>query len=902
MSRPPGQHALARSPQKAQHQSKMPAAAAAAAAAGGAAADGKQQRRDSYQLRGIGRWIGAVVISVLVALFTVASFVFEQSLQSQDCSVPADGYAGPPNLRVMTWMSQLQFFSDFLIALAYFSIPLELLYFMSRSQVFPHRWLLLLCSSLLVLATNTWLFQIVKLWSVNHVLVMQGLATFFKVVCAVVSCFTAVALVYIVPELLAVKIRELYLRNKAEELDREVGLIKTQEETGRMVWRMTDQIRTSLDRGTILNTTLFELARHLELANCAVFMPSTDGTNLELSHALHSKSPAKPISVADPLVSQVLASDHVEVIRASGPLAEVLDQGMDEDCSRLAAVRLPLLQTTEFHKEEVGLQDTPFALMVLALPSNSTREWQPHEIYLVEVVADQVAIALSHAAVLELYKRNLRKLEQQSRALDVAKHEARAAHDARDNFLSVMNHEMRTPMHAIIALLSLFDDAVLPPEQRVLVRHIKSSSLSLYKLIDDVLDYSLLEDGNLSLNIRAFFLHDLFFEAQKSLDSVIQAKEIDFAMHIEPEVPLAVLGDHKRLLQILLNVIDNACKFTGWRGTVSVTASNLGPGPGPGSQAQASKESRAGPTWEVGSGSSSEGGSGRFLIRNHDPASSSTESWFAGNNFRPGFDASPDASPMPSPLESPRKPIVKRQPAVAWPGPTFILKVEVKDNGHGVEPGVIPKLFHKFVQADSTYKRKFGGCGLGLSICRGLCRLHGGDVVLESQGLGKGTTVTFAVQLGVGKMDSATEYRGRAIRPVQEDESSLADRLHGLRLLVVDDNATNLIVAKRSLQSLGCDVTLAQSGVECLAFLQDPNHGFKLILLDLCMPDLDGFEVFVRIYHAFAGRQRPLVVAYTANTEKETRSRCHSLGMDGIITKPINRDDLGRVLCTLLGL
>lgn len=124
----------------------------------------------------------------------------------------------------------------------------------------------------------------------------------------------------------------------------------------------------------------------------------------------------------------------------------------------------------------------------------------------------QVAVALSHAAILEESMRARDLLMEQNVALDLARREAEMAVRARNDFLAVMNHEMRTPMHAIIALSSLLQETDLTPEQRLMVETILKSSNLLATLINDVLDLSRLEDGSLQLDIETFNLHALFRE------------------------------------------------------------------------------------------------------------------------------------------------------------------------------------------------------------------------------------------------------------------------------------------------------------------------------------------------------------------------------------------------------
>lgn len=132
------------------------------------------------------------------------------------------------------------------------------------------------------------------------------------------------------------------------------------------------------------------------------------------------------------------------------------------------------------------------------------------------------------------------------------------------------------------------------------------------------------------------------------------------------------------------------------------------------------------------------------------------------------------------------------------------------------------------------------------------------------------------------------------------DEQAATTDLKGLRVLVTDDNSVNRIVTRRLLDRLGCKATVVESGHQCLAALAQPGSAFEVLLLDLCMPEMDGYEVAIRIRQRFRPADRPLVVALTANTDKDTRERCLQIGMDGIVLKPISLADMSAELCKLV--
>jgi ethylene receptor len=172
-----------------------------------------------------------------------------------------------------------------------------------------------------------------------------------------------------------------------------------------------------------------------------------------------------------------------------------------------------------------------------------------------EFVHLKVAVALSHATVLEESMHAQDQLMSQNRALETARMEAEEAVAARNDFLAIMNHEMRTPMHALIALASILLQTNLTADQKAMVETMGKSSSLLSSLINDILDFSRLESGGLSLDLRAFDLHTLLQEVESIIQPLAFNKQLAFTMSIPPELPINAFGDRNRIVQILLNVV-----------------------------------------------------------------------------------------------------------------------------------------------------------------------------------------------------------------------------------------------------------------------------------------------------------------------------------------------------------
>lgn len=717
-------------------------------------------------------------------------------------------------------LMKYQYLSDFFIALAYFSIPLELIYFVKKSAVFPYRWVLVQFGAFIVLCGAT---HLINLWTFAiHSRTVAYVMTIAKVLTAAVSCITALMLVHIIPDLLSVKTRELFLKNKAAELDREMGLIRTQEETGRHVRMLTHEIRSTLDRHTILKTTLVELGRTLGLEECALWMPTRSGLELQLSYTLRQQQNpvGYTVPIHLPVINRVFSSNRALKISPNSPVARIRPLAGKYIPGEVVAVRVPLLHLSNFQINDwPELSTKRYALMVLMLPSDSARQWHVHELELVEVVADQVAVALSHAAILEESMRARDLLMEQNVALDLARREAETAIRARNDFLAVMNHEMRTPMHAIIALSSLLQETELTPEQRLMVETIMKSSNLLATLINDVLDLSRLEDGSFQLNIATFNLHAVFREVLNLIKPVASVKKLLITLNLAPDLPEYAVGDEKRLMQVILNVVGNAVKFSK-EGGISITAFVA--------KAEYLREARP-----------------------------------------------PEFIPVPSDNH-------------------FYLRVQVRDSGSGINPQDIPKLFTKFAHNQSLATRNSGGSGLGLAICKRFVTLMDGHIWIESEGIGKGCTATFIVGLGIPEKLNESKF---PVLPRGSSNHVLAN-FSGLKVLVMDDNGVGRAATKGLLLHLGCDVTTVSSGDELLHAVSQEH---KVVLMDICTPGIDSYEVAVQIHRLYSQHhERPLLVAITGSTDKVTKENCMRVGMDGVIQKPVSLDKMRNVLSELL--
>ena len=215
------------------------------------------------------------------------------------------------------------------------------------------------------------------------------------------------------------------------------------------------------------------------------------------------------------------------------------------------------------------------------------------------------------------------------------------------------------------------------------------------------------------------------------------------------------------------------------------------------------------------------------------------------------------------------------------------ISFSISDTGIGIPAAVQETIFEKFRQVDASTTRRYGGTGLGLSISRQLVRLMGGDLTVESDP-GQGSKFRFSVDL--------TLSRNAGKRELPAGSANVAT-LAGLNVLVVEDNLVNQRVAQALLQRLGASVLLAGNGVEAVAKCRERE--FDVVLMDCHMPEMDGFTATMEIRKLDGAIRRVPIVALTAGVSGEERRKAMLSGMDGFLTKPVNRDELAAILVDL---
>ena len=383
---------------------------------------------------------------------------------------------------------------------------------------------------------------------------------------------------------------------------------------------------------------------------------------------------------------------------------------------------------------------------------------------------------------------NLTERLRIERELAQAKDVAEKANRIKSHFLASMSHEIRTPMNAIIGLTHILLQTDLNTKQQDYLTKIQSSAQALLGIINDILDVSKIEAGKLAIEQIPFNLPVMLDSLSSLVTTKAKEKGLEVLFSVTEGVPHQLIGDPLRLNQVLINLTQNAVKFTD-EGEILIQVIHLR------TQAQRS-----------------------------------------------------------------------------------ILRFSISDTGIGIDKTALPFLFEAFSQVDPSYSRRFGGTGLGLTICQFLINLMGGAIHVDSTPE-HGSTFWFdlAFDLPEDQMvskDTVTEF-------------------HNKRVLIVDDNAIARQVLTDMLESLSMRVQTVASGIEALQVLKDCTDNktpdYDLVFMDWKMPGMDGIATIKCMKSVPDLTQIPVIMMVTTHGHETVLKQAKNMGITSFLIKPISQ-------------
>ncbi len=446
------------------------------------------------------------------------------------------------------------------------------------------------------------------------------------------------------------------------------------------------------------------------------------------------------------------------------------------------------IRVVEDFREEMLNEDIPWSFSI---------NGQNYECHSKQIVGENgqkqgCVILILDMTDIKAYINEIKRVRQQAEKANIAKSE----------FLANMSHEIRTPMNAIIGLNDIIMEECGDTSIYAHAKDVQSAAKNLLAIINDILDLSKVEAGKMELVYTDYYLKSVVGEVVGMMDMAASKRGLIMKYECDESLPCAYNGDEGRIKQILINILNNAIKFT--------------------------KEG---------------------YVR----------AYVTG---RPGEKEDEE-----------------------------LITFRVEDTGCGIREEDLGKIFEDFRQVDSKRNRSVEGTGLGLAIVKHLTELMGGVIHVDSV-YGQGTAVTITIPQKIVDRRSIAEAPEPSRAELKGSETFAAP---GVKVLIVDDNVVNRKVARGFLKRYDFDLDEAGSGPEAIELVR--QNRYDIIFMDHMMPLMDGIEA-AAIIRRDCGENgtAPAMIALTANAMEGMRDKFLDCGFQDFIAKPLNRQELGRLL------